>query len=300
MDIDQLNIEHGIADQLEFKSGEGGFPFIVIRNHSATALISLHGGQVLSFKPAHDDADLLFLSKKSAYAEGKAVRGGIPVCWPWFGPDPKGLQRPNHGFVRNHLWSVLKTSSTDSETTVSLLFMESYKKEKTWKQPFALTLEITIGKTLSLKLMTRNTGDKAFSITQAFHSYFQVGDIAQIGVSGLEGCEYYDKLDKGTQKFQSDRLVVAEEIDRIYTEVKNTVIINDPMLKRRIQISSPGNETVVVWNPWIKSSKSIPDLKNQDYRHFICVETGNIAFDLINIPPDGEHSLYTDFKILPY
>ena len=299
MDINQLNIDYGIADQLEFIEGDGGLPFIVISNQSATALISLHGGQILSFKPREEAEDLLFLSSKSLYADGKAIRGGIPVCWPWFGPDPKGLQRPNHGFVRSHCWSVLKTSATDTETKVSLRFLESYKKEKTWKQPFALTLEITVGKTLCLKLITRNTGDKAFSITQAFHSYFRVGDIDDVRVLGLEGCEYFDKLDQGTQKYQMGAVTVTGEVDRIYTEVKNELIIHDPVFKRRIQITSPGNETVVVWNPWMKGSEKIADLNSLDYKQFICVETGNIAFDLIQIAPDEEFSLVTHFNILP-
>lgn len=298
MNIDQLSINYGIPDQLKFVEGEGGLPFIVIRNQNATALVSLHGGQILSFKPIDEDADMLFLSSKSSYGDGKAIRGGIPVCWPWFGPDPKGLQRPNHGFVRNHLWTMLNTATTDAETKVSLQFLESYKKEKTWQQPFALTFEITVGKTLSLKLTTRNTGDKAFSITQAFHSYFHVGDIAQVQVLGLEGGDYYDKLDQGTQKSQTGAVTITEEVDRIYTDVKNALIINDTAFNRRIQIASPGNETVVVWNPWAKTSKKIADLKSQDYKHFICVETGNIAFDLINVPPGGGHSLLTNFKIL--
>lgn len=298
MDIDQLNVAYGIAGQLKFVSGQGGLPLISIQNQNASALISLHGGQVLSYKPNDANADLLFLSKKSCYADGKAIRGGIPVCWPWFGPDPKGLQRPNHGFVRNHPWSVLTTTGSETETRVRLQFLEHYKKEKTWKQPFALTLEITIGKTLSLNLMTRNTGTKAFSITQAFHSYFQIGNIDQIQVLGLEACDYYDKLDQGTQKPQTGAVTVAEEVDRIYTDVKNPIVINDPVYNRQIQISSPGNETVVVWNPWIKTSKKITDLKNQDYQHFVCVETGNIAFDLILIPPGEEHQLATHFSIL--
>lgn len=299
MDLKQLNNDYGVADQLQFVTGEGGLPYIVIRNQSASALISLHGGQILSYKPVDEEADLLFLSEKSNYSDGKAIRGGIPVCWPWFGPDPKGLQRPNHGFVRNHLWTVSNTTITDTETKVSLQFFENYKKEKTWKQPFALTLEITVGKSLSLKLITRNTGGKTFSITQAFHSYFYVGDIAQVQVNGLEGGEYFDKLDQGTQKSQMRPLTISEEVDRIYTEVKDSVVINDPATQRKIQISSPGNETVVVWNPWIKGSEKITDLTHNDFKHFVCVETGNIAFDLISVPPEVEYTLYTNFKILP-
>jgi len=298
MDINQLNSDYGIAEQLKFIEGDGGMPLILISNQSASAVISLHGGQILSYKPSKEAEDLLFLSSKSLYADGKAIRGGIPVCWPWFGPDPKGLQRPNHGFVRSHCWTVQKIEASDEQTKVSLQFLESYKKEKTWRQPFSLTLVITIGKILSLQLITRNTGDKAFSITQAFHSYFRVGDIDRVQVLGLDGCEYFDKLDQGTQKTQIGAVVVKEEVDRIYTEVKNKLIIDDSAFNRRIEISSPGNETVVVWNPWIKSSKKIADLKAQAYKHFICVETGNIAFDLIQVAPAEEYSLVTHFKIL--
>ena len=298
MDINQLNSDYGIAEQLKFIEGDGGMPLILISNQSASAVISLHGGQILSYKPCKEAEDLLFLSSKSLYADGKAIRGGIPVCWPWFGPDPKGLQRPNHGFVRSHCWTVQTIEASDEQTKVSLQFLESYKKEKTWRQPFSLTLVITIGKILSLQLITRNTGDKAFSITQAFHSYFRVGDIDRVQVLGLDGCEYFDKLDQGTQKTQIGAVVVKEEVDRIYTEVKNKLIIDDSAFNRRIEISSPGNETVVVWNPWIKSSKKIADLKAQAYKHFICVETGNIAFDLIQVAPAEEYSLVTHFKIL--
>lgn len=299
MDIGQLNIDYGIADQLKFVAGNGGLPFIAIRNQSATALISLHGGQILSFKPIHENVDMLFLSSKSLYEDGKAIRGGIPVCWPWFGPDPKGLQRPNHGFVRTHLWKVLSTTSTDTETKVSLQFIESQKKEKTWKKPFTLKLEFTIGDTLSLELITHNTGDNPFSITQAFHTYFHVGDINQVQVLGLDGCDYFDKLDQGKEKTQTGTVSIAEEVDRIYMNVNNLLTVSDPVFKRRIEIASQNCKTGVVWNPWQKTSRKMVDLGNQDYKHFVCVETGNIAFDLIQILPGEEHRLFTNFKILP-
>jgi glucose-6-phosphate 1-epimerase len=199
MNIDQLNISYGIQDHVNFKTSKGGFHFIHVQNQSASALVSLYGGQILSFKPTDGKFDMLFLSKKALFEEGEAIRGGIPVCWPWFGPDPKGLSRPNHGFVRNNLWTVIGTATTGAETTIRLLFTEKHKTEKTWKQPFALTLEFCIGKTLSIKLITENTGDKPFSITQAFHTYFNIGDINQVQVLGLEGCTYFDKLDQGKE-----------------------------------------------------------------------------------------------------
>ena len=295
MNIERLNANFGIQGQVNFETGNGGLPFIHVQNQSASALISIYGGQILSFKPVDEKADMLFLSKKSLYGDGKAIRGGIPVCWPWFGPDPKGLQRPNHGFVRNHLWEVTGTMTTETETKISLQFTESLKHEKTWKQPFTLTLQFSIAKTLVIKLVTENTGGKPFSITQAFHTYFRIGDINQIQVLGLEGCIYFDKLDQGKEKMQTGVVTITDEIDRIYEDIDNHLVLNDPANNRRIEIASENCRTGVVWNPW---QKAMVDLDERDYQHFVCVETGNIAFDLVQIPPGGENSLITSYKII--
>ncbi|MCK9606909.1 MAG: D-hexose-6-phosphate mutarotase [Methylomonas sp.] len=300
MDIQQLNSEFGIAQQLEVIPGQGGMPMIKISNGSAKALISIYGGQVLSFQPMDQAEDVLFLSEQSAYAAGKAIRGGIPVCWPWFGPDPKGLQRPNHGFVRNHFWRLARTEAiSDSETKVSLQFNESFKQENTWRQPFMLLLDISIGPSLQLKLTTFNTGDQPFSITQAFHSYFRIGNIKRVKILGLDGCDYFDKLDHGTQKTQKGIVTVTKEVDRVYVEARNNLVIVDPLLKRRIHIDSPNTSTAVVWNPWSKTSKKMPDLADADYQRFICVEAGNVAFDLIKVQPGGQFSLQANYRLLP-
>jgi glucose-6-phosphate 1-epimerase len=299
MDIEQLNIEYGIAGQLEFVKGSGGFPFIRISNRSATALISVYAAQVLSFQPAEEYEDLLFLSQKSYYDEGKAIRGGIPVCWPWFGSDSGDLKRPSHGFVRNGLWTVSGTEAiTDYETKVKLRFPETVQSESCWQQAFALELEISVENTLTLELITRNTGDQLFSITQAFHTYFQVGNISQVRILGLEDTNYFDKLDDSMQKRQKGEVTVTEEVDRIYTGVQNELIIDDSAFDRRIRIVSTSNKTAVVWNPWSKSSAKMPDLEHDDYQHFICVEAGNLVTDVVEIPPGNEYSLLTSFNIL--
>jgi glucose-6-phosphate 1-epimerase len=295
MTISQLNARYRIQDQIVIEDGNGGMPFIRVQNESADALISVYGGQILSFKPKDQANDMLFLSAKSLYQEGQAIRGGIPVCWPWFGPDPKGLHRPNHGFVRNHFWTVIGTSSTASESQVMLQFTDKNKLEKTWKSPFTLILEIRVGKMLELKLTTQNTGEHAFSITQAFHAYFNIGDISQVQVLGLAGCPYFDKLDQGKEKIQIGDVTISEETDRIYEDIDHPVILVDPVFKRRIEIVSKPCRTGVVWNPW---RKSMTDLGDQDYQRFVCVETGNIAFDLVQVPPGGESSLLTSYKVM--
>jgi len=299
MDIDQLNIEHGIAGQLQFVKGNGGLPFILINNRSATALISVYAAQVLSFQPAKECEDLLFLSPKSYYGEGKAIRGGIPVCWPWFGSDPNDLDRPDHGFVRNGLWAILATeATTDLETRVRLRFQETIQSESYWQQRFTLDLEISVGNTLTLKLITRNTGNQVFSITQALHSYLHVGNINQVQILGLEGSHYLDKLDNSVQKHQLGAVTVLEEVDRIYTGTQNELIIDDSSFNRQIRITSTSNKTTVVWNPGEQSSAKIPDLESDDYQYFICVEAGNVDTDIVEISPGSEYSLLTNFKII--
>ncbi|MDD5320363.1 MAG: D-hexose-6-phosphate mutarotase [Methylococcales bacterium] len=299
MNIEQLNSAYGIANQLMFIEGKGNLPFIQISNRSATALISLYAGQVLSFQPAEEHEDMLFLSQKAYYEYGKAIRGGIPVCWPWFGEDSRDLQRPNHGFARNSLWTVLGTEAvTDLETKVKLGLIEANKNEKLWQQAFALELEISVGNSLTLELITRNTGNEMLSITQAFHTYFQVGDIKQVKVVGLENTRYFDKLEEGVQKAQIGAVTFSEEVDRIYTDVKNELIIGDSAFDRRIRISSSGSKTAVVWNPWLKTSATMADLEDDDYQRFLCVETGNVGNDIVQIPPGSKYSLLTRFQII--
>jgi glucose-6-phosphate 1-epimerase len=221
------------------------------------------------------------------------------VCWPWFGPDPKGLQRPNHGFVRNHFWQLANTETVRSDLTkVSLQFKESFKKENTWRQPFMLTLDITVGQSLHLQLTTINTGDKPFSLTQAFHTYFRVGEIDRVRVIGLEGCEYFDKLEHGRQKTQEDAIVIDREIDRVFVGVDRDLIVDDSVLQRQIRINAPNTRTAVVWNPWVETTKKMSDLADDAYRQFVCVEAGNIAFDLIQLRPGEQSALEASYSLI--
>ncbi len=298
MNIDQLNKHFSISKTLEFIEGAGGLPFISINNASAKSLISLFGGQVLSFQSADSATDLLFLSSKAFYDGGKAIRGGIPICWPWFGADPEGLNRPSHGFARILLWTVVKTVAINNFTTqVTLQLTPNALSKELWLHDFHLTLEITIGSSLILELVTRNTGAKAFTISQALHAYFQISDINQIRVLGLEDKHYLDKLDQYQQKQQLGVITFANEVDRIYTEFNDPISIIDPILNRKIKIQSFGNKTTVVWNPWAKNSANMADLNNDDYQRFVCVEASNTGPDIITIASGQEHRLKTIYTI---
>lgn len=301
MKMSQLNKRYGVAESVKILAQGNNPPFISVSNRSASALISLYGGQVLSFRPQDEKDDLLFLSSKADFSGEQPIRGGIPVCWPWFGADPGALNRPNHGFARNALWSVAQTEiCSDYEIRLQLRLQQSDEIQAIWPQTFELMLEITVADSLTLELVAQNKGVKPFSMTQALHSYFRVSDIDHIKVSGLEERNYLDKLDDGRRKHQSGALAIAGEVDRIYTGVQNHLLIDDKLYQRHIRIASQGMHSTIVWNPWAEASADLPDLAADDYKRFICVETGHVDTDVVTVDADSEFRLHANFKILPY
>ena len=298
MSIDQLNSEYAIENQVKFVEGEGGFSFIEIDNGKATALISPYAGQVLSFCPAGESQDLLFLSDQAYYQDGKAIKGGIPICWPWFGSDPEGLGRPGHGFVRNRDWSVVSTEATsEGDTRVVLGLVDTEETRAIWPHAFKLNIEITVGNSLTVELVTRNTGEQTFTITQAFHTYFRIGDIARVKVLGLEGLDYLDKVDSGVEKTQAGELTISSEVDRIYLDAPDELVIDDEALSRRIHISSAGSRTAVVWNPWAEISRDMADLGDEDFQRLLCVETANAASETVELPPGSESRVLASYRV---
>lgn len=297
MDIKRLNQDYGIAGQLEFIQEKDGFPFISINNRSAKALISIYAAQVLSFQPHDEPKDLLFLSPKAYYNHGKAIRGGIPLCWPWFGPDPEKRQRPNHGFARIQQWTVSGVESIEGKTKITLRLLPSTENIAYWHHNFELILEITVGKTLNLELQTVNYSNQLFFITQAFHAYFNVGHIDRVKVLGFENHHYQDKLAEGIEKIQAGPTSISGEVDRIYNDVDPILIIEDSAFKRRIRITSKSSHTTVLWNPWNRTAAAMPDLDPDDYKYFVCVETGNVAQDAIKLFPDSCFKLSSAFSI---
>ena len=300
MDSSQL-CEYEIEDELWFVDIEHGFRYIEINNARAHATISTYSGQVLSYRPKSQQADLLFVSDTAYYENGKAIKGGIPVCWPWFGPDPENQGRPAHGFVRNRQWGVTASESlADGSTRVVLSLADNDETREIWSHPFRLDIEITVGDALTVALVTHNTGDKSVTISQALHSYFQVGDISKVEVLGLDGTDYLDKVDDSTRKTQSGPVTIDGEVDRIYTGVTGELLIDDGSLDRKIHITSRGCSTAVIWNPWADTAASMGDLGDDDYRKMICVETANAGPETVDIAAGGEYRLEAEYTIEGY
>jgi glucose-6-phosphate 1-epimerase len=297
MNFDQL-CKYEIENELQFVEIEHGFTYIEINNARAHATISTYSAQVLSYRPKNQKEDLLFVSDKAFYEDGKAIKGGIPVCWPWFGPDPDGMGRPAHGFVRNRQWEVTASESlADGSTKVVMSLTDSDETRTLWPHPFRLGIEITVSDSLRVALVTCNCGDKSVTISQALHTYFHVGDINRVRVSGLDGIEYLDKVDNSVRKTQSGPVIIDGEVDRIYTDVTGELVIEDEALGRKIHIKSEGCSTAVIWNPWIDIAASMADFDDDDYRKMICVETANAGPESVEIVAGGEYRLEAEYTI---
>lgn len=300
MSIENLNQRFGIAGVATFNAGPAGQVQLHIRNEAATSLISLHGAQVLSFIPHSSGIDLLFLSDKATYAEDKAIKGGIPVCWPWFGADPEDRGRPAHGFARTRAWQLKSLEAPASTLTrVVLQLKDDAQSHTLWPYPFVVELTIEIGETLDLALTTYNTGESAFAITQALHTYFSVGAIGNVGVTGLDGLAYLDKVLAFAERRQAGEIQFDSEVDRIYQGVANNLLIHDRARERKVRVAAHNSHTAIVWNPWREVSAAMSDLAATDYQRFVCVETANAANEIISIAPGESYSLGVCYRSAP-
>jgi glucose-6-phosphate 1-epimerase len=297
MNIDELS-RYEIDGELQFIEIEHGFIYAEINNALAHATVSTYSGQVLSYLPKDRQDDLLFVSDKAYYEDGKAIKGGIPVCWPWFGADPENQGRSAHGFVRNRQWQVTGSESlADGSTKIVMSMTDNDATRALWPHPFRLDIEITVGDSLRVELVTHNTGNESITISQALHTYFRVGDIGMVRVLGLDGIQYLDKTNDAARMTQSGPVTISGEVDRIYTDVTGDLIIDDSSLGRRILIASSGCSTAVVWNPWVEVAASMADLDDNDYQRMLCVETANAGPETVEIAAGDAYRLTAEYTI---
>ncbi|EXJ13454.1 D-hexose-6-phosphate mutarotase [Imhoffiella purpurea] len=300
MDLHALNAEFGIPGTLSLVEGPGGLTLIEIANPLATARLATHGGQVLAYRPRSAREDLLFVGERAHFAPDREIKGGVPLCWPWFGRDPAEPERVIHGFARVLEWTPVQCEAcADGSTRVRMRVTDDARTRAIWPHAFVLEVEIRIGATLSVALTTRNPGDSALRITQGLHAYFRIGGLARLTVEGLDGCRYLDYAAGAPEPeaVQEGDLIFRGEVNRIYERVPSSLSIQDPGLGRRIRIDGRNSGTCVVWNPWIASARAMEDLDDGDYLRFICVETVNAASEVIEIPPGDAFTLAADYRI---
>ena len=290
--IDTLNHHFGLTGALHFVQGRAGLPEAEIQTPQASARVALHGAQLLAWQPAGAQP-VIWVSQAAVFEPGQPVRGGVPVCWPWFGPR-EGL--PMHGFVRTRLWQV-RAASMDAagQVVLRLGLQDDTETRALWDFAFDLELMVTVGTRLTLTLISRNTGDQPFTLTDALHSYFCVGDIHRTTVQGLDGCDYLDKVQNFAQARQVEAVEITGETDRIYLNTTADCVIEDRAQQRTIQVSKSGSSSTVVWNPW--RDKVFADMTAGEYQQMLCVETCNAGPDQITLAPGQSHALSARFAI---
>lgn len=264
------------------QKSENGFEYIEVKNSFAAAKIALQGAHLFHYQAA-GKTPLFWVSQTSYYREGKAIRGGVPVCWPWFGPHKKDTSLPQHGFARTSKWEVAEKKELSDGSSVVVL-----KLDKPWEYAYALLLEIRVSEKLELSLTTTNLDTRPFGITEALHSYFRVGDISEVRLRGVAGCNYFDQIDSHKYTQEGD-VVFNTEVDRIYYQPASILSVKDG--SEEVKIGAEGSSSVVVWNPWIDKAASMVDVHDGGYREFVCVETANALDDERILEPSESHTL---------
>lgn len=238
-----------------------------IIHDKATAGIALHGGHVVSYKPQGQE-DLIWMSEKAVFDGKAALRGGIPVCWPWFGR----IAAPAHGFARTTEWELIEHRENENGVIVELALFPSEETHQIWPHMFEARLLVEVGDELKVTLKVLNIDDEVWAFSGALHTYLNVGDVLQAQTSGM-GSEYIDSL-KGNEVCQGGEVLqLTDTIDRVYTQPEEQILVKDPVLGRTLSVENHGHNSAVLWNPWAEGAQSMGDMADNGYETMLCVES---------------------------
>lgn len=271
------------------------YPVLIVENSAGTAKVALHGAHLFEWKPTGADA-VIYTSPDAIYKEGKAIRGGIPICWPWFNAHPTDSSKPSHGIGRNRFWELSGLQESDTETILTLSLVSDDVTKKLWPYDFRAEVSIHIGQTLKVELTTVNTDRQPLQIGGALHSYFCVNRISDTSISGLDSTSYLDTVGEETVRTQNGEITFSGEVDRIYTDHSGDIFIKDKV--RTLKISRSGSRSAVIWNPWIEKAKGLGDLPDNAYHDFVCVEAANAREDVYLLKPGESHTLSTSVEVV--
>ncbi len=281
----------GIPGKAEVVAGNGGLPKVVISATEASGEMYLHGCHVTSWKP-RDAAEVLYLSPDSLFEDGRAIRGGIPVCFPWFGDKSDDPVAPAHGFVRAKEWQLESIEVDGKKVVVSMSTESDDDTRKWWPFDFRLVCRATFGRELELELIVTNTGSSVFTFEEALHAYFAVESAESAFVLGLDATRYIDKTDKRIEKMQTGDVRFSTETDRVYLDTTSELQLFDPAMNRSIRVEKQNSHTTVVWNPWSEKSMALKDLGAGEWKRFVCIETSNVSPFAVELQP-GESPTMT-------
>jgi glucose-6-phosphate 1-epimerase len=284
-----LNTQHAIPGIAQITEPHPGMPAVLITMGSCTATMQLHGAHVTSWRPAGSD-EIIFVSSKARYVDGQAIRGGIPICFPWFRGKSDDPKAPAHGFVRTKSWNLesIKTQGEDVAVTMSTSSDDATKKW--WPHEFRAKLRVTFGRNLKLEFSVENAGTNECHYEEALHTYYLVGDIASARVQGLDGASYLDNTDSNREKKQAGEVGVGKATDSAYVNNDGALDVVDPVLQRRTHIRKENSRTTVIWNPWKEAAEKMSDMGTEEWKKMLCVEGANILGNAIKLIAGENHT----------
>lgn len=290
MDLRELNRRFGIPDIARVSEGSGGLLRVDITSPLAHGEMYLHGAHVTSWRPAGSE-EVLFLSSKSRWEEGQAIRGGIPICFPWFRGKADDPHAPAHGFVRTRSWQLYSMVENNGGVTVTMFMESDEQTRRWWPAEFRLAHRVTFASELKLELVCINTGQAPFRFEEALHTYNRVADVGTVCLRGLDGTGFLDNTDSNNQKTQLGDVIISSQTDNAFINTRTAVDLLDPELRRRIRLKKANSSSTVVWNPWQEGARSLRDLGDGEWKQFLCVEASNIMGEAVTVAPAQEHTI---------
>ncbi len=272
--------------------GRNGLDRLAIATVRCTAEVYLHGAHVTAWQPTGADP-VIWVSGDSHFHADKPIRGGVPICFPWFAAHATDASAPMHGFARLREWALSGAEDRDGEVQVTFLLTDDETSRRSaWPHKFRAEYRVTFGDRLALALDVTNAGDVPLTFEAALHTYFAVANVREVGVTGLERTEYLDKVEGFARRREGDAPIrFAGETDRIYTQTESTCTIHDPGRRRRIAIAKTGSQSTIVWNPWIDKARAMPDFGDHEWPSMLCIETANVRDAAVPLEPGSHHTM---------
>ncbi|HSY98554.1 MAG TPA: D-hexose-6-phosphate mutarotase [Terriglobales bacterium] len=296
--IKELNSRLGIPGRAQVLADDAGLPEVRVTAPLCDGEMHLHGAQVTSWKPA-DAEEAIFLSRQARWEEGKAIRGGIPICFPWFRAKADDSHAPAHGVVRTKIWTLDSIEQNGNGVTISMSTQSDPDTQRWWPADFRLLYRVTFGSELKLELTVTNTGVKPFRFEEALHTYYKVGDVRKVRVRGLDGVTYLDNTDSNKKKKQNGDVVISSPTDNAYMNTQNPLQLIDPVLNRTVQVTKQNSDSTVIWNPWAEGARALSDLGDDEWQDMVCVEGGNILENAVELAPSADHGITVTMTVAP-
>ncbi|SIN77343.1 D-hexose-6-phosphate mutarotase [Salinivibrio sp. ES.052] len=265
MTLPSLHVERQLSASVDLCYRQS-VPILRVAHPSCSATISLFGGHLITFAPSGEKS-LTWMSDNAIYDAKTPLRGGVPICWPWFG----NTGQPSHGFARRQMWQLAKIEETPEGATIQLELFDSEASRALWPHRFHATVTFTLTHQADIALTVTNTDKHPWTMGGALHSYLAVEDSEQVNVEGV-GCQYLDNFAAGKQCPAPGKVTFQEPVDRIYTGAKETLTLTDPLGNRRLKVNNRGATSAVIWNPGQAAAVKMADMEDNGYLKFVCIE----------------------------